>query len=76
MILHVQYQDDHYDYVGPGILEKLLKDEYVRRFYRPSEKRWVDIVHDPIRGIGGDYGGPERRKNPPGARVRTSSITV
>ena len=62
MIVHVQFQDDHYDYVGPRILDKLFEGENVKRFFRPSEERWVNVYRDPIRGEGGDYSGPDRRQ--------------
>ena len=63
MIIHVQFQDDHYDYVGPRILDKLFEGENVKRFFRPSEKRWVNVYDDPIRGEGGDHIGPNRRQH-------------
>jgi hypothetical protein len=62
MILHVQYQDLNYDYVGPRVLDSLITDKNLQRFYRPSEERWVNVFRDPIRGIGGDYSGPNRRQ--------------
>ena len=62
MILHVQYRNLDYDYVDTRTLDSLLEDEGIRRFYRPSEKRWVNVYRDPIRGMGGVYSGPSRRK--------------
>lgn len=62
MILHVQYQNDKYDYIGTHFLDKLLEQKSLRGFFRPSEERWVNIYRDPIRGKGGDYMGPDRRQ--------------
>ena len=62
MLLHVQYENDHYDYIDAHILDRLLKSENVKRFFRPSEGRWVKVFRDPIRGVGGDYSGPNRRQ--------------
>ena len=62
MVLHVQYQNEKYDYIGTHILDRLLKSENVKRFFRPSEGRWVNVFRDPIRGVGGDHMGPDRRQ--------------
>ena len=62
MILHVQYEDLHYDYVDTHALDKLLAEKSVLEFYRPSEKRMVNVYHDPIRGMGGFYSGLDRRQ--------------
>ena len=62
MILRVQYQDFSYDYVDTHTLDRLLKGKGLRRFYRPSEGRWVSVHRDPIRGIGGNYVGLNRRQ--------------
>jgi len=61
MILHVQYEDLHYDYVDTHTLERLLADKRLLQFYRTSEERWVNVYRDPIRGSGGAYKGPDRR---------------
>jgi hypothetical protein len=62
MLLYVQYQNYHYDYVNTLTLDRLLEGKGVRRFYRLHEKRWVDVDRDPIRGSGGYYSGPDRRQ--------------
>ena len=62
MVLHVQYKDFHYDYVNARALDELIADKTLLQIYRPSEKRWVDVYRDPVRGIGGNYSGPDRRK--------------
>jgi hypothetical protein len=62
MMLYVQYQNDGYDFVNTQTLDRLLTSKKVRQFYRPSEKKWIDVSNDPIRGIGGFYLGPNRRQ--------------
>ncbi len=73
MILHVQYKDFNYDYVNARNLDKLLVNKTIRLFYRPSEERWVYVLRDPIRGIGGDYSGPNRRQDNKAPRKRRAS---
>ena len=63
MMFHVQYQKGHYGYVNNQTLDRLLAAKGIRRFYRLSEKRWVDVDRDPIRGSGGNYSGPDRRNS-------------
>jgi hypothetical protein len=55
MILRMQYQDFSYDYVDAHTLDRLLTGKGLRRFYRPSEERWVNVYRDPVRGTGGHY---------------------
>ena len=62
MVLHVQYKDFKYDYVNTHNLDRLLADKSLHRFYRPSEKRMVNVYRDPVRGVGGNYSGPDRRQ--------------
>ena len=73
MVYLVQYKDFHYDYVNARNLDKLLVNKTIRLFYRPSEDRWVYVLRDPIRGIGGDYSGPNRRQDNKPQRKRRSS---
>ena len=63
MLLHVQYKDFSYDYVDADTLDKLIANKTIQWFYRPSEKRLINVFSDPIRGIGGDYSGSERRQH-------------
>jgi hypothetical protein len=63
MMLHVQYQNYDYDFVNAETLDRLLAGNEIRQFYRPSEKRWIDVERDPIRGSGGGYLGPDRRQS-------------
>jgi hypothetical protein len=53
--------DYAFDYVTSDLLDSLIKKDEITHFYRPSEKRWVNIRLDPVRGRGGGYQGPERR---------------
>ena len=63
MMLPVQYHNQKYDFVNVQTLARLLMESKIRLFYRPFEKRWVDVYRDPIRGLGGaDYSGPDRRQ--------------
>jgi hypothetical protein len=55
-------KDHNFDYVPSGMLDTLIWKDEISHFYRPSEKRWVDVKCDPIRGRGGRYQGPERRR--------------
>jgi hypothetical protein len=43
MLLRIQYQDNKYNYVSPETLDELIMSRRIRQFFRPSEKRWVDI---------------------------------
>ncbi len=63
MMIYVQYQDGSYDLVDDPALDSLLAGKYIRKFYRRSEERWVDVSCDPLRGSGGTYLGPERRQS-------------
>ena len=50
-----------FDYVTREVLDTLIVRDGITHFYRPSERRWVNIRLDPVRGSGGRYQGPERR---------------
>jgi hypothetical protein len=50
MTLHIQYLDGKYDYVDSQALDRLINSNMVKLFYRPSEKKWVDVETDPVRG--------------------------
>lgn len=63
MMLFVRYHDYSWDVVDAHTLDKLIADKGLLGFYRRSEERWINVHHDPIRGLGGDdYSGPERRQ--------------
>ncbi len=62
LYLRVNYTDNSYDYIAGTTLNKLIRQHKVKRFYRNSAHRWVTVGVDPIRGMGGVYAGPDRRK--------------
>jgi hypothetical protein len=62
MLIRVQYLNDSYGDVDGPTLDRLLLGKTLRQFYRPSEERWVDVYRDPIRGLGGNYSGHDRRQ--------------
>jgi hypothetical protein len=64
MLIRVQYLNDSYGDIDASTLDRLLLGKTLRQFYRPSEERWVDVYRDPIRGLGGNYSGPDRRQGP------------
>ncbi len=61
MYLRVVYKKKSFDYIPADRLSMLITLDEITHFYRPSEKRWVSIRFDAIRGAGGRYSGPERR---------------
>ncbi|HOO89691.1 MAG TPA: hypothetical protein PLA74_02600 [Syntrophales bacterium] len=60
--IRVKYIDDSYDYVAGLVLDKLIRANKIKQFYRYSEEKWVTPGVDPIRGMGGLYTGAERRR--------------
>lgn len=62
MLIRVQYINEIYGDVDAPTLDTLLLDKPIRQFCRPSEERWIDAYRDSIRGLGGDYTGPDRRQ--------------
>ena len=61
-IIQVIYQNKCEGVVNETTLNELISTNKVRKFYRPSESRWVDVNCDPIRIGAGKYNGPERRQ--------------
>jgi hypothetical protein len=62
MYIRVIYRDRGYDYVSSSALDRLLAAGIIKAFFRPLAKRWVYVGQDRVRGSGGTYMGPERRK--------------
>ena len=62
-LIRVVYRAGEYafDYVTSDLLDSLITQDEITHFYRPSERRWIDVRIDPVRGGGGGYQGPERR---------------
>lgn len=58
--IKVMFDDDSIEMVSSSQLQKLICMDLVKQFQRSDG--WVSIGTDPIRGIGGTYGGPERRR--------------
>jgi len=63
MLIRVQYQNNYYGIVDAPTLDWLLAGKSLRQFYRPSEKKWVNVYRNPIRGLGGDHSGTDRRQS-------------
>lgn len=61
-MVRVQYENYRYDYVDAQTLNKLLTHNKIIQFYRPSEERWINIDHDPIRRGARNYSGFDRRR--------------
>ncbi len=61
--IRVTYKTKKYDfdYVPTHQIAHLIAQDEITHFFRPSEKRWVNVRCDKIRGSGGSYQGPERR---------------
>jgi len=62
--IRIVYKTNGFDYVPAHLLNSLITTEEISHFYRASEKRWIDVLFDPIRGKGGHYQGPDRRNVP------------
>ncbi len=56
----VLFNDNHYKVVSGNELDQLLMTGRVKAFRRSTG--WAIIGQDPLRGKGGKYTGPERRK--------------
>jgi len=62
LYLRVKYVDNSYDYIVSTLLGRLIQEHKIKRFYRYSEEKWITVGVDPIRGRGGVYTGPDRRR--------------
>ena len=61
-IIQVIYQNNFEGVVDEVTLNELISANKIRKFYRPSESRWVDVNYDLIRIKASSYRGPERRQ--------------
>jgi hypothetical protein len=61
MLIKVIYQNDKHDMVKPMMLDTLLFANKIKKFLR--SEGWITVGVDTIRGTGGYYEGPERRRN-------------
>ena len=59
-MIRVIYQNDTLDMVDPSILGDLIASSRIKKFFRTDG--WATVATDPVRGRGGAYKGPERRK--------------
>ena len=59
--IRVRYSDNSYDYIVGIVLDKLIRANKIKQFYRYSEEKWITLGIDSIRGMGGIYTGAERR---------------
>jgi hypothetical protein len=63
-MIKVLYTNQSSGSVEDLLLEGLIAKGKIVAFSRSSE--WIVIGHDPIRGKGGEYNGPDRRKKDKG----------
>lgn len=61
MLVRVMYQNAKFDMVKTFVLDELISSGKLKKFHRSQE--WVTVGVDPVRGMGGSYKGPERRKH-------------
>lgn len=61
IFVKVMYHDNTFDMVAPRHLAQLIVSRGIKKFRRSDG--WVTIGVDPIRGQGGTYNGPDRRRN-------------
>ncbi len=50
-------------YVQADRLNKLIEQNRIACFYRESERKWINVKIDPVRGWGGINAGQERRSS-------------
>lgn len=61
MLIRVMYKNNKYDMVRPSLLNNLIDEGEIKMFLRSGT--WAAIGVDALRGLGGRYEGPERRKS-------------
>jgi hypothetical protein len=63
--IRFKHQDDKYDIVRVNGLQLCLDRGMVKEFFRPSERRWIDPLKDPIRkrSDSSTFTMPDRRSN-------------
>lgn len=60
ILIKVIYYDNRIDLVRPYALDRLIAAGEIKKFFR--SEGWVKLGVDPVRGYGGKYHGPERRR--------------
>jgi hypothetical protein len=62
LTIRVQYHNGAYDIISADILQSLIVNGKIKKFYRYAEKRWITVGTDPIRSKTKiPHGGSERR---------------
>ncbi|HMK57141.1 MAG TPA: hypothetical protein VK448_10935 [Dissulfurispiraceae bacterium] len=64
MTIRIMYHDGVYDMISAFTLDQFIRDEKVKKFYRYSEEKWIEVADGPLRNQVPDlqhYGGAERR---------------
>jgi len=59
MNVKVMYMDDQIGEIDKTLLDELIADEKIKMFKRLDD--WAVVGVDHTRGLGGLYGGPDRR---------------
>lgn len=59
-MIRVIYTDGSHDMVKPDMLDRLIFSGKVKKFQRANG--WTTVGIDQVRGSGGSYNGPDRRK--------------
>ncbi len=60
MLIRVMYRDGSYDIVKDNILDRLIQNEKILKFYRSGH--WAVVGREPVRGMGGSGTGYRRRR--------------
>ena len=60
--IEVEYPDGRHAFIDDYLLQGLINSKKIIRFFRPSEKRWINIGMGPVRSWKGNYCGMERRR--------------
>jgi tetratricopeptide (TPR) repeat protein len=60
--IRVRYRNNREGLVDDVTLNELIVLKKIKQFYRPSEKRWVNIETDPVRRAPRLYNGSDRRR--------------
>ncbi|HPC74137.1 MAG TPA: tetratricopeptide repeat protein [Syntrophales bacterium] len=60
--IKVRYRNNREGFVDDVTLNELIISKKIKQFYRPSEKRWVNIETDPVRREKRFFNGSERRR--------------
>ncbi len=61
-LIKVRYRNNREGRVDDVTLHELIVSKKIKQFYRPSEKRWVNMETDPVRREPRFYNGSDRRR--------------